>query len=180
MNFVGFMTIWFPPAEKIVGRIRIRIIWDTWTPSAHFNRHIWILNDRMDLYDIVLHMFFSSRFCVRLARKQTIQCQPTTRDTCSYSKFIWRQSALVIVIPGMFTHVFLCLSVSALSYNTLGVRRSLFSSVDRVCKWKHHTLPKCLRLNAGVWKTLFVWPSPGCAAEKENTLLTVTLCLPSP
>lgn len=52
------------------------------------------------------------------------------------------------------------------------VRQSLFNAAW-LCKWKHHTLPKCSRLNAGVWRTLFAWLSPGCR-EKKNTLSPIT------
>lgn len=57
-----------------------------------------------------------------------------------------------------------------------GVRQSLFNAACRLCKWKHHTLPKCSRLNAAVWRTLFAWLSPGCR-EKENTLSQVSVLL---
>lgn len=67
---------------------------------------------------------------------------------------------------------FLCSSVSMRGYNTFGVRRTPFSTVDRVCKWKHHTLPKCSTSKYWSVKKAVCMAVPRlCCRERENTVM---------
>lgn len=67
----------------------------------------------------------------------------------------------IIFIPAMFTP-------SCIWVWVCGVRQSLFNAAYRSCKWKHHTLPKCSHLNAGVWRALFAWLSVRLQREAKH------------
>lgn len=86
-------------------------------------------------------------------------------------------SRVLLLLSMPCLHLFLGLSGSPQRYNILGVRQSLFSAADKVCKWKHHTLPKCTTYKCWSVKNTVCMTLWLCCREKENTVWALTCSL---
>lgn len=130
----------------------------------------WILHNRKRRRYLWLSTL--AAFCVRTTCKQ--ECITPKLHTLNYPGNGSDSSSSV----NTYYYCYLCcVYTSSCAWVWVhDVRQSLFNAARRLCKWKHHTLPKCSRLNAAVWRTLFAWLSPGCR-ETENTPSQVSVLL---
>lgn len=160
-------TLWFPPAvsrqETIMRNLRIRVLWDTedsqWQSGPH-----WILRNRR--YMVGLTGVNYAKLHTPNYTGHAWNSSPTvnTSSYYCYPRHVYTSSCVWVWAHGDLIH--LC------------VRRSPFGAIDRVCKWKHHTLPKCSTSKCWSVKNTVCVTVP--RRRKALCRLSLTLCSSSP